>query len=380
MEITILRDNAIPLHVQLLNQLRHFILSGQWPPGSRLPSEPELQQQLQISRSTIRRALHDAQAEGLIERVPGKGTFVARSPASKGNRHLIGFVTFDFLSEFQGKLLSGAESVARAKGYRIVFCHSERKVSEENRLLELLLQDQVGGILIWPAMGDDHTRVLFQLATQGVPPLVLMDRTFTGLTCDWVVSDNYAGAYAATQHLIALGHQRIAFLSRPILQLLPIAERVRGYRQALQDAGCTPLEPWLVGVAGQEMGTGYALRTYTDASSQDIQQIARYLENPQRPTAIFAMNDLMAIQALKAASLVRLRVPDDLSLVGFDDLDVVSHLEVPLTTMVQDTFTLGSRAAELLIERIEEYDGPPRQEVLPTQLRVRASTAPPANP
>jgi len=380
MEITIFRDSAVPLHVQLLNQLRHFILSGHWPPGSRLPSEPELQQQLQISRSTIRQALHEAQAEGLIERVPGKGTFVARSPAIKTNSHLIGFVTFDFLSEFQGKLLSGAESAARARGYRIVFCHSERKISEENRLLELLLQDRVGGILIWPAMGDDRSRLLFRLATQGAPPLVLMDRTFTGLTCDWVVSDNYAGAYAATQHLIALGHRRIIFLSRPILQLLPIAERVRGYRQALQDAGCTPLEPWLVGSRGQELGTGYALRTYADASSQDIRQIVRYLEGPQRPTALFAMNDLMAMQALKAAHLVGLRVPDDLSLVGFDDLNMVRHLEVPLTTVAQDTFTMGRRAAELLIERIEGYEGPPRREVLPTQLRVRASTAPALNP
>ncbi len=91
------------------------------------------------------------------------------------------------------------------------------------------------------------------------------------------------------------------------------------------------------------------------------------------------MNDLMAIQALKAASLVGLRVPDDLSLVGFGDIDIATHFEVPLATVPQDTFVLGRRAAELLIERIEGYDGPPRVEVLPTQLKVRASTASPAN-
>lgn len=378
MEITVARDSTIPLHMQLLNQLRHLILSGQWSPGSRLPSETELQRQLKISRSTIRQALNNAEAEGLIERVPGKGTFVARSPTSNLNNHLIGYITFDFLSDFQRQLLSGAESVARAKGYRILFCNSNRDVTEENRLLDQLLEDRVGGILIWPALDNNPSRHLFRLANQSLIPLVLMDRTLRGLVCDYVISDNYTGAYAVTEHLAGLGHRRIAFLSRPILQLLPIAERLRGYREALQNAGLTPLEPWLVGTADREMGTGYALRSYNAASSQEIEQIARYLKDPQRPTAIFAMNDLMAMQALKAANLAGLRVPDDLSLAGFDDMDVVSHLEVPLTTVAQDTFALGRRAAELLIERIEGFSGPPRREVLPTRLRVRASTGPPA--
>jgi LacI family transcriptional regulator len=87
------------------------------------------------------------------------------------------------------------------------------------------------------------------------------------------------------------------------------------------------------------------------------------------------MNDLMALQALKVASQIGLQVPDDLSVVGFDDMDIVAHLEVPLTTVAQDVFGLGVRAAQLLIERIEGYYGPSRQEIIPTQLRVRASTA-----
>lgn len=377
MEITISHDSVMPRHVQLLNQLRHLILSGHWPPGNRLPSEAELKRELKISRSTIRQALSNAAAEGLIERVPGKGTFVTRSPTAKRNNHLIGYITFDFLSDFQRQLLQGAESAARAKGYRILFCNSNRDANEENQLLDQLMEDKVGGVLIWPALDDDPGRRIFQLAQQGLVPLVLMDRTLEGLACDYVTSDNCAGAYAATKHLVDLGHRRIVFLSRPILQLLPIAERLRGYREALRDAGLTPLEHWLVGTADREMGTGYALRTYSNASSQDIEEIARYLERPQQPTAIFAMNDLMAIQALKAASLVGLRVPDDLSLVGFDDIDIVAHLEVPLTTVPQDTFTLGRRAAELLIERIGGYNGPPRREMLPTQLKVRVSTARP---
>jgi DNA-binding LacI/PurR family transcriptional regulator len=123
----------------------------------------------------------------------------------------------------------------------------------------------------------------------------------------------------------------------------------------------------------------FALHSYSDVASQEIEQIVRYLQASQLPTAIFAMNDMMAMQAMKATKLAGLRVPEDLSLVGFDDEGIVNTLlDVPLTTVAQDGFTMGRRAAELLIERIEGYDGPLRQEVLPTQLRVRASTAPPA--
>jgi len=379
MEITIDRDLAVPLHMQLFDQLSHLILSGAWPPGRRLPSESELQRKLKISRSTVRQALSNAEAQGLIERVPGRGTFVTRSPASARGSHLIGYITCDSFRYLQNQLVSGAESAFSAEGYRVVFCNSNRNVEEENELLEQLVSvDKVGGILIWPVLHDDPSRRLFQLARQGQVPLVLVDRTFDGLTCDYVTSDNYAGARAAVEHLIELGHRRIVFLSRPILQLLTIAERLRGYQEALRDAGLAPLEPWLVGAVDQEMEIVFTLRSYSEVASREIEQIVQYLQAPQRPTAIFAMNDMMAMQAMKAIRMVGLRVPEDLSLVGFDDEGIVNTLlDVPLTTVAQDGFGMGRRAAELLMERIEGYSGPLRQEVLPVQLRVRASTAPP---
>jgi DNA-binding LacI/PurR family transcriptional regulator len=379
MKITIDRDTAVPLHVQLFDQLSRLILSGELAPGSRLPSETELQRQLEISRSTVRQALSNAEAQGLIERVPGKGTFVTLTLTGERSSR-IGYITCDSYRYFQSQLVSGAESMFSAKGYRVVFCNSNRDIDEENRLLEqLVLEDEVGGILIWPVLHDDPSRQLFQLARQGRVPMVLVDRTFDGMACDYVTSDNYTGARAAVEHLLALGHRRIVFLSRPILQLMTIAERFRGYQDALRDADVAPLEPWLVGDLGQEMEIVLALHSYSEFASPDIEQIAQYLQAPQRPTAIFAMNDMMAMQAMKAIRMVGLRVPEDLSLVGFDDEGIVNAmLDVPLTTVAQDGFGIGARAAELLVERIEGHDGPLRKGVLPTQLKVRASTAPPA--
>jgi GntR family transcriptional regulator of arabinose operon len=365
--------------MQLLNQLRHLILSGEWVPGSRIPSETTLQYQLNISRSTIRQALSNAEAEGLIERVPGKGTFVAQMPVNGGApSRLIGYVTVDFLSgDFQYQLLSGAERAAKAKGYRLLFCNSNNKVNEEDELLDQLLKDRVGGILIWPVFHHDPSRKLFQLARQELLPVVLIDRTFTGLAFDCATSKNYAAGYAATEHLIKLGHRRIIFLSHSFMQLPPVSERLRGYHAAMQDAQLTPLEPCLLRM-DHEMGTRSALAAYREAVGPEIEQIARCLDQANRPTAIFAVNDLIALLTMQAAKLVGLRIPEELSVVGFDDMDLVAHLEVPLTTVAQDTFAIGKRAAELLIERIEGYNGPPRQETIPTQLKVRASTAPPA--
>lgn len=374
MQINISHQSAIPLHEQLHNQLRQSILSGRWSPGYRIPSETELQHQLKISRTTIRQALLMAEVEGLIERVPGRGTFVAQSHTRHG-RSPIAFVTFDFESEFQRLLLTGAEMAARSAGYRIIFCNSSGDIQEEGRLLDRLKQDNVAGILLWSILEYSSPGHWLERLQNRFPPVTLMDRTFKGLECDFVASDNFAGAYAATKHLLELGHQNIVFLSCRILGLLPVAERLRGYRTALQDAGLAPNDPWLVGEAHQELSHRMALLANGSPSSSHVREIIDYLKTaPERPTAIFTMNDNLALLALKAARIAGLSVPDELSIVGFDDMDLASYLEIPLTTVAQDTYQMGKRAAELLIERIEGYDCLPRWELLPTQLRVRAST------
>ncbi len=372
-------ESAVPLHVQLLDQIRHLILSGEWAPASRLPSEAELGRRLAISRGTIRQALQNAEIEGLIERVPSKGTFVAQMPIREAPLRLIGYITSDFLSDHQRQLLRGAEYLARSRGYSILFNTSSQDLSTENRLLDQMVAEQVSGLLIWPIHEDAPSRRLYELGVRCDPPMVLMDRSVPGLICDQVASDNYAGAYAATEHLIRLGHRRIVFLTRPLLELSSVADRLSGYRDALEEAGCSVPEPWCIEPSSEEGAERYALNQYSSAgTSAEIAEIAVRLQQPQPPTAIFAMNDLTALLALKAAHLVGLDVPSALSLVGFDDMDFLTSLPLPLSSVAQDTFALGRRAAELLIERIEDYEGPPRTELLPTRLMIRATTAPPA--
>src|SRR3954470_5471450 len=151
MDFQILKDSPVPLHLQLLNELRRMIMAGEVKPHARLISEPQLATTLNISRTTIRQAWQAAEEQGLLYRVPGKGTYIAE-PADKRAAQVIGFLNPGFASTFDSKLLSGAESYLRGRGYRVMFAHTDRNVREENRLMREMSQEGVQGFLMWPAM------------------------------------------------------------------------------------------------------------------------------------------------------------------------------------------------------------------------------------
>ena len=374
-EIEISHDSVVPLHVQLNRQLRQLIESGQYLPGSRLPSELQLQRELNISRNTIRQAFHDAERDGLIERIPGKGTFVAtrQRQQAMANERLIAFVTCDFDSEFERRLLHGAEHAARANGYRVVFYNTRQDFAEENRLLDELSRNMAGGVVLWSYMRPEHIQPLTQRIANGFPPVVLMDRTIEGLDCDYVASDNYGGAGMAVRHLLALGHQRIAFLSHDMTDLLPVAERLQGYHDTMCAAGLSPLDPWLIPSQQRELTPARTLKVSEKRESAELQYVMNCLQR-ERPTAIFAVNDHVALLAIRAAVMIGLSVPQDLSVVGFDDSDFGRYREIPLTTVAQDIYGIGKRSVELLMDRMEGYRGARRWERIPVELRVRATT------
>jgi DNA-binding LacI/PurR family transcriptional regulator len=162
------------------------------------------------------------------------------------------------------------------------------------------------------------------------------------------------------------------------MTVLPVSERYHAYRDAMQEAGLTPQAPWLVGHDGQEIATMQALRSAINSQSPEVLQIKEImLRATPRPTAIFAVNDCLAVVASCAMKLLNLRVPDEVSIAGFDDIDLSAHLEVPLTTVAQDFFMIGKRSMQLLIDRLDGYAGATCCEVIPTQLRIRHSTGVP---
>ncbi len=376
--LEISHQSITPLHTQLQQQIRKLILSGNYPAGSRLPSENQLQQHLSVSRNTVRQALNSIETEGLIERIPGRGTFVAelQKPALRmnDNRYTIHFATHDFENTCQRLLLAGAESVAKARGYRVVFYNSKHSPTEEQRLIDQIRQEPTGGLLMWSTLHPDIVPSLTKSVNEKTFASVMMDRSLDSLQCDFVTCDNYGGAQAMVQHLIDIGHQKIAFLTHPFVELLPVAERLRAYRETMALNNLEPLEVWQFGPRYYEMRASDFHHAYDNPGSSAIQAVSRYLKSRQ-VTAIFAIHDYMALLAMKSAQLLGMSVPDDISIAGFDDADIAPHLATPLTTVHQDTRAIGQRAANLLIDRMEGYEGPRRWEYIPTTLSMRASTS-----
>jgi GntR family transcriptional regulator of arabinose operon len=367
--LEISHDNSLPLHIQLLHDLRHKIMNGILKPHERLPSEWELVESLNISRATIQRAWQAAEQEGLIYRVPGKGTFVSEPSEKTVTKMVFGLVVPDFRGSTAARTLHGAERILKQRGYSIRVASTEYSLDEENRVLREMVDEGLCGCILWAFKGSGTERYLAEI--DPTFPIVLLDRPIEGIRLPCVTSNNYAGGMQAMTHLLELGHRKIAFLARPNIELWTVSERLRAYQDAMQSIGETPLEPLLIGDE-KELSSFNAYQTSDD---QSLAPLIEYLRQLDRPSAIFAVNDWMAIRALRAAKIAGLRVPEDLSLVGFDNLDIADYLTPALTTIAQNPELMGVEAARRLLAYA---DGEPLEDVvtlLPTRLIVRQSTA-----
>ncbi len=379
-QIKLSHDSFISLHAQLRTQVRQLILSGRWAPGGAVPSENQLARNLNISRTTVRLAMQQLELEGLIARVPGKGTFVANRGGTDAGNRLIAFVTSGFHDAEALDLLKGAELEARANGYGIVFSQV-RHSRDEVPALKRLQEDGTAGALLWPNLDESvPAQRRIDAHQQITMPVVFIDRDVPGVEHDFVTSDNVAGARALMLHLLELGHQRIVYLSHPLMNIRPVAERYTAYQDVLREAGLTPEAPWLIGQEGRETIGHQALRASLDNNSLEFQQIKDHILNaPVRPTAIVAVNDYVAVLAMRVLKFLNIKVPETVSLTGFDDTDLAVHLETPLTTVAQDHTAISRVAARVLIDRLQGDTQPPRTEVVPVGLRLRSSTTVPVH-
>jgi DNA-binding LacI/PurR family transcriptional regulator len=357
----------IARYAQLMIHFREQILDGSLPAGARLPTELELAAEHQISRGTVRQAMSALVNEGLLERVRGRGTFVRpllpiASPAGRAAERRIGLVlAHSSGSQLDLDILIGVEHAAKSRGYQVSFAYAEESLEELDRDIARLRADNVAGMIIFPVSDASYDESIWRLAADHVP-FVLVDRYFPDLESDYVVADNHGGGYRATEHLLILGHRRVGFVysAKGSLLTTSVRDRWQGYRRALLEYG-QPYDEQLV-------------FQWPDRSNADpAGAFDHLLLREGGPTAIFAVNDAVALELLQAAQRAGLRVPEALALVGFDDLSFAAHLSPPLTTVAQPRMDIGLRAGHLLINRIEGQGNLPRHIDLPTSLIVRES-------
>jgi LacI family transcriptional regulator len=263
----------------------------------------------------------------------------------------------DVANPFFTAILRAAEEVARRADYHVILGDTRSDLSVERDVIEELIAHRVEGIMIAP-VSDRSATHLRRLAEFGVP-FVLIDRTIPGVDCDVVLGDSSGGARQLVEHLISLGHRRIGFIVESD-DVSTARDRRRGYEAALSAAGIA-LDPALVAHAAPDPSGGSA-------------GMARLLELEERPTAVFTVNNLVALGAIEAVRAAGLEVPDDVALVCFDDIEYASRLYPFLTAMEQPAQTFGTLGTQLLLERIEGR-GPERRHevVLPGEFIIRKS-------
>lgn len=354
------RDSGVPLYTQVSEILLQRILSGEWPPGASLPAEPELCTEFGVARGTLRQALSKLESQGYLRRERGRGTFVAdrdaRARSQGSSRSQIGFIVPYVRDSFIPEILLGVERAAAERELSVTFKHVENDFQRQGEVLETLAEQGLAGVVLYP-VDSVHIEPMKRL-TAARYPLVLVDRYLRGVPTDYVMSDHFGGAMQVMQHLIELGHQRIGFVSwrDPAVSM---EHRRAGYVQALAEAQI-PLD----------MGVMCEVEGYPTVDLNSSQQ---FLVDHPDLTAVFAANDQIALALYQAARKVGVRIPHDLALVGFDNLDFTMHLDVPLTTVEQPAFDIGWRAVETLFARIKDPSRPRQQVIVPTQLVVRRS-------
>ena len=287
---------------------------------------------------------------------------IARSLKRRATRTL-GLIVTDIENPFFPQLVGAIEDAARDAGYALLLCNAAADPEREAGYLDILVERRVDGVIIAASsLGGRHREWLRE------PPLpvVVVNGLPDGITVPAVASDNRTGGRLAMAHLLDLGHRRVAYLMAPPRNV-DAPDRLAGARDAL---------------AGRGLDPDHLLIATADAGVVGGEQAMReLLSHASGVTGVFAYNDLMAIGAIRAVRACARRVPDDISVVGFDDVDIAAYIEPPLTTVAQPIPDLGRWAFEALAQQLRETD-PDRPPVdslvrLPVTLRVRASTGPP---
>jgi DNA-binding LacI/PurR family transcriptional regulator len=317
-----------------------------------------------VSRATVSRVLNNNPAvnEVLRDRVLEAVRALGYQPNRTARRlraqtsSVIGLIVSDIQNPYFISIIKGVEDVAYAHQMSLILCNSDEDPAKEQMYLHVMAAERVAGLVIVPSQ-TTNTQNLTQLKQLGIP-VILLDRFAPDVEVDAVKVDNERGAYDAVRHLAGLGYKRIAIITG-VLSLTTGRERYAGYQMALAAAGL-PHDLSLVKEGNFKAESGYRLTRELWASARP-------------PDALFISNNMMTLGALRALRELAVRVPQQIALVGFDDMPWSGDLYSPLTAVSQPTYELGAEAVTLLLRRLADPTSPFRTVMLQSRLIVRES-------
>ncbi|HEY7045700.1 MAG TPA: LacI family DNA-binding transcriptional regulator [Jatrophihabitantaceae bacterium] len=329
----------------------------------RNPSSWDIAREANVSQSTVSRVINNNPriSEATRQRVKKAMETLGYSPNAAartlitGRSNLIGLVVSNITNPFYPEVIEAVVSTAAEYDYNVILCNTQESRELQTAYLELLIEHQVDGAILTSSLLDSQQ--LLDDVGFGRIPLVMVNRSVHGAPVDTVRLDNDAAGRMVAKHLLQLGHRNLAFVGG-LAETSTDSMRLKGFRTTLADAGTDLPDDHVVHGAFTE-ASGYAL-------TRDL------LALPDRPTALFCADDLIALGAMNAVLDAGLRIPDDVAVVGVDDVPAASLRQVGLTTVRQPASDMGSRAVKLLLERVKGGpDGEPIEIVLRPKLIVR---------
>lgn len=365
-----------PLYMKILSDLKEKIRSGEYVPEQQLPTEVELAMQYGVSRITSKRALIELEREGMIYRKRGSGSYVkypeeAVDTGIPNATNPIIAMILPYMATSELDYIKGAHDYLDSKGYYLSIHNSNWRKEKEKEILAKVPKSGLSGIILYPISTISNIDVINALYWNDYP-IVTIDQYFDSLPISSVVSDNFEGGYLTAKRLIELGHERIAFVSSVSIEYRSsVRDRYLGYCKALKDHKMSIDSDLVLTDFYRELSGANAKGFYKSLIAK-----LRHM----KVTALQVEHDHLAVELLKIALEMGIGVPEQLSIAGFDDHEIARHVEVPLSSVAQDYYSIGRQAAEIIIRRIENADTEQYKIKTPVRWVERESTGPRPNP
>ncbi|MBL9206833.1 MAG: GntR family transcriptional regulator [Opitutaceae bacterium] len=354
-KLNLVRNGQVPVYEQIAEHLKARIAAGEFAAGQKLPGIKLLAKSMGVNHLTLRQALRTLEENRVVATESARGTFVVGNNPTQLQVALV----LPNLNESSSRLSAGVQEVMTRSRSTVDIFHYDENDPLEREQINRLSAEGYDGAIIFPSLNPPSLKPLLQMMLDGYP-LVFIDRAPGQLPCWSVWADNFRGGYLATDHLISAGCQRIACVSTPVSG---VHDRYEGFLRAMGD---------------RRLPVDFNLIRQVDPREEHIEEtLDTWLSLPEPPNGIFFTNDYQAFRGLRHARSLGKKAPDDLRVVGFDDLSICGLSTPALTTIRQDFAGIGRTAARLLAEQIalpkEKRFSAARHESLPVELVVRGS-------
>jgi len=367
------------LYKQISSHIIENINSGEYKDNQAVPNERELSELFNVSRITSKRALDELKRDGYIYRIVGSGSYVTPkeqrqnlnglSYLHRNEQNVIALVMpIEPKETGMIETINGASDVLNKSGYFLTVQNSYLNVKKEKEIIKSLVDRNIKGIILYPVDSISNMDLAIKLLIKNFP-IVTIDRYYENVPNRSVYSDNQEGAYQITKHLIDNGHKKIAYISSTGIETCSsVRNRFTGYCKALNDFGIE-IDDDIIINGDPNVSTELPRDIY-------FGYVEKLLKNLKEKgvTALEMLNDGEAMMMEKTCLKYGYKVPEDFSITGFDNLELIKHIEKPITTIDQDFCKMGKIAAEMIIEMIDQKIEMQQSVVIPVKLIKRASS------